>query len=101
MLTSTASASGSTTTWGVGDGNRIELLREQIRFPHSSGLLYSAFTYFRGFKVNSGEYKLMGLAPYGEPRFADRIRDHLIDLGDDGSIVLEPALLRLRRRSDA
>jgi carbamoyltransferase len=77
----------STTTWGVGEGNRVEL-REQIRFPNSWGLLYSAFTYYTGFKINSGEYKLMGLAPYGEPRYADRIRDHLIDLRDDGSIVL-------------
>jgi carbamoyltransferase len=77
----------STTTWGVGAGHRIEL-REQIRFPNSWGLLYSAFTYYTGFKINSGEYKLMGLAPYGEPRYADRIRDRLIRLGDDGSIAM-------------
>jgi carbamoyltransferase len=71
----------------VGTGNRIELLREQ-RFPHSLGLLYSAFTHFTGFRVNSGEYKLMGLAPYGRPVFADRIREHLVEIRDDGSIYL-------------
>src|SRR5439155_21211805 len=60
----------------------------EIRFPHSIGLLYSAFTYFAGFKVNSGEYKLMGLAPYGEPRYVDVIRDRLIDLKEDGSFRL-------------
>ena len=63
-------------------------MREQIRFPNSWGLLYSAFTYYTGFKINSGEYKLMGLAPYGEPRYADLIREHLLHLGDDGSIAL-------------
>ncbi len=72
---------------GVGHGNQLELLRE-LRFPHSLGLLYSAFTYFTGFRVNSGEYKLMGLAPYGEPTYADAIRDNLIDLRDDGSFRL-------------
>jgi carbamoyltransferase len=77
----------STTTFGVGRGRELELLGE-IRFPHSLGLLYSAFTYFCGFKVNSGEYKLMGLAPYGEPRYAELIRQHLIDLRDDGSFAL-------------
>lgn len=78
----------TTTSWGVGRGNKIEL-RGEIRFPHSLGLLYSAFTYHCGFQVNSGEYKLMGLAPYGEPRFADLIRQHLIDLKDDGSFRLD------------
>jgi len=73
---------------GLGKGNRIELLLEH-RFPHSLGLLYSAFTYFTGFKVNSGEYKLMGLAPYGEPVYADLIRDKLIDLRDDGSFRMD------------
>ena len=68
----------------VGRGNKVEMLRE-LRFPHSLGLLYSAFTYFTGFRVNSGEYKLMGLAPYGEPIYADRILENLIDLRDDGS----------------
>jgi carbamoyltransferase len=77
----------STTTLGHGQGNHIELLHE-LRFPHSLGLLYSAFTYHCGFRVNSGEYKLMGLAPYGEPRFAKLIRDHLLDLRDDGSFRL-------------
>ena len=72
---------------GVGKANRIELLRE-LRFPHSLGLLYSAFTYFTGFRVNSGEYKLMGLAPYGEPRYADVIQQRLMDLRDDGSFRL-------------
>jgi carbamoyltransferase len=77
----------STTTVGQGKDNRIELL-QQIRFPHSLGLFYSAFTYYCGFKVNSGEYKLMGLAPYGEPRYVDRILEHLIDLRPDGSYRL-------------
>ena len=74
----------ATTTYGIGRGNRIELLGE-MRFPHSIGLLYSAFTYFAGFRVNSGEYKLMGLAPYGEPKYVDLIYDKLIDLKSDGS----------------
>lgn len=78
----------ATTTIGVGEGSRVELLRE-IRFPHSLGLLYSAFTYFAGFRVNSGEYKLMGLAPYGEPRYAQTIFDELIDLKEDGSFRLD------------
>jgi carbamoyltransferase len=72
----------------VGRGNRIEL-RKELRFPHSLGLLYSAFTYFTGFKVNSGEYKLMGLAPYGEPIYRDRILEKLLDLRDDGSFRLD------------
>ncbi len=70
-----------------GRGNTIEMLRE-LRFPHSLGLLYSAFTYFTGFKVNSGEYKLMGLAPYGEPVYADLIRKEMLDLKEDGSFRL-------------
>ncbi|MEY2466037.1 MAG: carbamoyltransferase [Verrucomicrobiota bacterium] len=74
----------STATIGVGEGNQIELLRE-MKFPHSLGLLYSAFTYYCGFKVNSGEYKLMGLAPYGRPRYADLIREKLVDIRNDGS----------------
>ncbi|MBN1517137.1 carbamoyltransferase [Candidatus Sumerlaeota bacterium] len=76
----------STTTQGIGRGNDIELLNE-IRFPHSLGLLYSAFTYYLGFKVNSAEYKVMGLAPYGEPVYCDKIRE-LIDIKDDGSYVM-------------
>ena len=78
----------STATLGVGEGNRLRLLQE-IRFPHSLGLLYSAFTYFCGFRVNSGEYKLMGLAPYGRPLYAEGIREHLLDLRDDGSFRLD------------
>ena len=77
----------TTTTW-MGEGNRVQPLW-QIDFPHSLGLLYSAFTYFTGFKVNSGEYKLMGLAPYGEPRYADLIREHLIDVKADGTFRLQ------------
>ncbi len=78
----------ATTTWGAGRGGRVELQAE-LRFPHSLGLLYSAFTGFCGFKVNSGEYKLMGLAPYGEPRYAGLIRERLIDLKEDGSLRLD------------
>lgn len=78
----------STSTWGIGRGNKIDILKE-IRFPHSLGLLYSAFTYYAGFKVNSGEYKLMGLAPYGEPRFETLIRENLIDIKPDGSFWLD------------
>jgi len=78
----------ATASIGVGRGNRIELLKE-LHFPHSLGLLYSAFTYFCGFKVNSGEYKLMGLAPYGEPVYADLIRKHLVKIFDDGSIWMD------------
>jgi carbamoyltransferase len=77
----------STATWGVGKGNRLQLA-DQISFPHSLGLLYSAFTYYCGFKVNSGEYKLMGLAPYGRPIYRDVILDRLIDLKPDGSFWL-------------
>lgn len=73
---------------GIGRGNHITLLKE-LRFPHSLGLLYSAFTYFTGFTVNSGEYKLMGLAPYGEPVYKDLILEHLIDLKDDGSFRMD------------
>ncbi len=76
-----------TTSVAIGDGNRLELLKE-IHFPHSLGLLYSAFTYYTGFKVNSGEYKLMGLAPYGSPVYARQILDHLIDVKPDGSFRL-------------
>lgn len=78
----------STATIGAGRDHRVEILRE-IRFPHSLGLLYSAFTYYTGFKVNSGEYKLMGLAPYGRPRFASLIREKLIDIRPDGSFWMD------------
>ena len=77
-----------TTSIGRGEGNALAIQRE-IHFPHSIGLLYSAFTYFTGFKVNSGEYKLMGLAPYGEPRFVSAILDNLVDLREDGSFWLD------------
>lgn len=77
----------STSTWGAGRGHKIELHKE-IRFPHSLGLLYSAFTYYTGFRVNSGEYKLMGLAPYGEPKYVDKIMQ-LIDVKEDGSFWLD------------
>ncbi|PYI94623.1 MAG: hypothetical protein DME97_01210 [Verrucomicrobia bacterium] len=77
----------TTTSVGRGEGNEVELL-EELHFPHSLGLLYSAFTYYLGFRVNSGEYKVMGLAPYGEPRFRDLILSELIDLKPDGSFRL-------------
>ncbi|MBI4677907.1 MAG: carbamoyltransferase [Elusimicrobia bacterium] len=78
----------STATLGKGKGSEVKLLKE-IRFPHSLGLLYSAFTYYLGFKVNSGEYKVMGLAPYGVPRYYDLIKDNLIDVKDDGSFHMD------------
>ncbi|HYG21930.1 MAG TPA: carbamoyltransferase [Verrucomicrobiae bacterium] len=84
ILTMDGVGEWSTATIGHGKNNRIRLLRE-MRFPHSLGLLYSAFTYYCGFKVNSGEYKLMGLAPYGTPAYADVIRERLLDLKTDGS----------------
>ena len=87
VLTMDGVGEWATTTIGAGDGERLTLL-EEIPFPHSLGLLYSAFTYFTGFKVNSGEYKLMGLAPYGTPRYADLIRRELVDLRADGSFRL-------------
>ena len=77
----------ATTSYGVGRGRDLTLT-DEIRFPHSLGMLYSAFTYYLGFKVNDGEYKVMGLAPYGEPKHTDLIREHLIDLRDDGSFHL-------------
>lgn len=77
----------TTNSLGVGSGNSFKIIRE-IKFPHSIGLLYSAFTYFTGFKVNSGEYKVMGLAPYGEPKYAQAIYDNLLDLKEDGSYHL-------------
>jgi carbamoyltransferase len=78
----------TTTSASIGRGNKLELIKE-IHFPHSLGLLYSAFTYYTGFRVNSGEYKVMGLAPYGEPKYAQTIFDHLIDLKEDGSFRLD------------
>jgi len=87
VLTMDGVGEWATTSVGIGRGSKLEIVRE-IHFPHSLGLLYSAFTYYCGFKVNSGEYKLMGLAPYGEPRYAARIREHLIDVKADGSFRL-------------
>ena len=75
----------ATSSIGVGRGAEIDMLHE-MRFPHSLGLLYSAFTYFTGFRVNSGEYKVMGLAPYGEPKYVKAIKDHLLEIRDDGSL---------------
>jgi carbamoyltransferase len=90
ILTMDGVGEWDTTTIGIGDGNKIRLLKS-LKFPHSLGLLYSAFTYFAGFKVNSGEYKLMGLAPYGSPIYKDLILDHLIDLKADGSFAMNMA----------
>ena len=77
----------STSSYGVGEDNEIQLLAD-IRFPHSLGLLYSAFTYYTGFRVNSGEYKVMGLAPYGEAKYKDLIYKYLIDVKEDGSFKM-------------
>jgi len=88
VLTMDGVGEWATTSLAIGRGNTLEVLKE-IHFPHSLGLLYSAFTYYTGFKVNSGEYKLMGLAPYGEPRYVDKIFDHLLDLKADGSFRLD------------
>ncbi|MAJ33983.1 MAG: hypothetical protein CMF95_05565 [Candidatus Marinimicrobia bacterium] len=78
----------ATTSYGIGNGNKMEMLAD-IKFPHSLGLLYSAITYYTGFRVNSGEYKVMGLAPYGEPKYKDLIYKHLIDVKDDGSFIMD------------
>ena len=88
ILTLDAVGEWATSSIGVGREAEIDLLR-QMRFPHSLGMLYSAFTYYTGFKVNSGEYKLMGLAPYGEPRYVDLIMDRIVDVRDDGSLWLD------------
>lgn len=88
VLTADGVGEWATTSLSVGRGKNLEILKE-IHFPHSIGLLYSAFTYFTGFKVNSGEYKVMGLAPYGEPRYAQTILDNLMDLKLDGSFRLD------------
>jgi carbamoyltransferase len=88
ILTMDGVGEWTTTSAGLGDGNTINIHRE-IHFPHSLGLLYSAFTYYLGFKVNSGEYKVMGLAPYGEPKYAQKILDTIVDLKDDGSFRLD------------
>ena len=88
VLTMDGVGEWATTSAAIGEGNRLEIFQE-IHFPHSLGLLYSAVTYYTGFKVNSGEYKVMGLAPYGQPKYAQLILDHLIDLKPDGSFRLD------------
>jgi len=87
ILTTDGVGEWTTTSYGIGRGNRVKILAE-IRFPHSLGMLYSAFTYFTGFRVNSGEYKVMGLAPYGEPKYVNDILEHIIDLREDGSFKM-------------
>jgi carbamoyltransferase len=88
VLTLDACGEWGTASLGVGRGNTLTTLRE-MRFPHSLGMLYSAFTYYTGFKVNSGEYKLMGLAPYGQPKYRERILDNIVDIRPDGSLWLD------------
>ena len=90
VLTLDACGEWGTGSIGFGQGSRLETIR-QMRFPHSLGMLYSAFTYYTGFKVNSGEYKVMGLAPYGEPKYRDKILEHIVDIRDDGSLWLDMA----------
>jgi carbamoyltransferase len=90
VLTMDGVGEWATATIAIGRGSSIEMIKE-LCFPHSLGLLYSAITYFCGFRVNSGEYKLMGLAPYGQPKYADRILEHLLDLKEDGSFRLNMA----------
>ncbi len=87
IITTDGVGEWATTSIGTGSGNKVNILKE-IHFPHSLGMLYSAFTYYTGFKVNSAEYKVMGLAPYGEPRYVQKILDNLIDVKDDGSFRL-------------
>ena len=87
VLTMDGVGEWTTTSLALGEGRALKVVRE-IQFPHSLGLLYSAFTYYTGFKVNSGEYKVMGLAPYGQPRYVQKIREHLIDIKEDGSFRL-------------
>lgn len=88
VLTMDGVGEWATTSIGVGKGSQLDII-EELSFPHSLGLLYSAFTYYLGFKVNSGEYKVMGLAPYGQPKYVDLIRDNLIDLKEDGSFRMD------------
>lgn len=88
ILTMDGVGEWTTTSLAIGHGNKLEVHKE-IHFPHSLGLLYSAITYYTGFKVNSGEYKVMGLAPYGEPKYAQLIKDNLIDIKEDGSFALD------------
>ena len=88
ILTMDGVGEWTTTSLAIGHGNELKVHKE-IHFPHSLGLLYSAITYYTGFKVNSGEYKVMGLAPYGEPKYAQLMKDHLIDIKEDGSFALD------------
>ena len=88
VLTADGVGEWATASWGVGHDNKLEL-HQELQFPHSLGLLYSAFTYYTGFRVNSGEYKIMGLAPYGEARYKKEILEHLMDLREDGSFRLD------------
>jgi carbamoyltransferase len=88
----------STTTWGIGQENRITL-KEEIRYPHSLGLLYSAFTQYLGFRVNSAEYKVMGLAPYGEPKYSQKIKENVIEIFSDGSFLLNMDYFSFDKRS--
>ena len=92
ILTADGVGEWATTTVAIGDKNNLEIKKE-IHFPHSLGLLYSAFTYYIGFKVNSGEYKLMGLAPYGTPKYVDKIEKNLVDIKEDGSFRLDQNFL--------
>ena len=87
VLTMDGVGEWATSSYGIGKGKDLQLLAE-LHYPHSLGMLYTAFTYYTGFKVNSGEYKLMGLAPYGEPKYADLILDKVVELKDDGSLKL-------------
>ena len=96
ILTLDAVGEWTTTSISLGINNNIKI-KEQINFPHSLGLLYSSFTYYLGFKVNSGEYKMMGLAPYGEPKYKDKIFDNLIDIKDDGSFKLNMKFFNLQK----
>src|SRR5439155_1234770 len=91
VLTMDGVGEWATSSYGVGRGKDLEILAE-LRYPHSLGMLYSAFTYYTGFKVNSGEYKVMGLAPYGEPRFVERIMSDVLQLNDDGSFGVALAI---------
>jgi carbamoyltransferase len=88
VLTMDGVGEWTTTSLALGNGNQLSVIKE-IHFPHSIGLLYSAMTFYTGFKVNSGEYKVMGLAPYGEPKYAKLIKDHLIDIKEDGTFALD------------
>ena len=96
VLTMDGVGEWATSSISVGKGNKLDLIAE-LEFPHSLGLLYSAFTYYTGFKVNSGEYKVMGLAPYGEPIYKKRIMDNILDLKEDGSFKLNMAYFNFHR----